>query len=96
MTNKPSRLLRCPLVEKWDKEYEMAQWGVWGCAVEPLHDKKLCNDELKTWLSRIEPLLVALVESGQELAHSELWPPLKRDSEAWDAARKAFLEGVEK
>jgi hypothetical protein len=37
-------------------------------------------------LAALRPVIEKLVEAGNQLAHSELWPPLKADSEAWDAA----------
>jgi len=42
------------LIVKWRKEYEVAQWGVWGVAKVPLQDKKDCADELEALVNAME------------------------------------------
>ena len=109
MPDKPSRLLRCPLPEGWRKRADYFH----ACDSPEKEDSIIaCIHDLETWLNeynrRIEPLLVALVESGSALAShvdslsydDENEPHnckgCQDGSKQWDAAKKAFLEGVGK
>ena len=94
MTDKPSRLLRCPLPEKWRKR-EILLSEAMRLTPKDLLDQ--CAAELEAENNRIEPLLVALVESGDAMAQVNYLGPgavLVAYQTEWRKRKKAFLEGL--
>jgi len=73
-------------------EKEMPTGGLPGQVMYVVSSDLKCKPDCRACEAKRR--LLALLEAGEKLAHSELWPPLKADSQAWDAAKTAAAGGV--
>ena len=115
MTAKPSRLLRCPLPESFQHSKDYSSVAFAGGIPGEMQTVFVCSKDypckpdcercrIESYLERIEPLLVALVESFDEAQNYVAFDAAAKPGNvnAQDLrrrmrdAKKAFLEGVEK